>query len=216
MLALRGASGSKGEGQGVRRGTAVIPASESGTAADTQTHGCMRAQECVLDDFKTLMGTADAKLTTEHLDRLANACLVVDALGPRVSLEVAGPACHSMARGPRCVRACPPTRVHTQWHAPPSPQAAGALARSRSPPSPGLTRSACVAACAVRRNVGLQRTSSSDNATGHPPSRRSTATRRVCGAAGARKGPGLVGLDLDGTTHTCPVRSPAAWLHPLT
>ncbi|MEW5303961.1 MAG: hypothetical protein WDW36_006605 [Sanguina aurantia] len=44
----------------------------------------MRAQECVLDDFKTLMGTADAKLTTEHLDRLANACLVVDALGPRI------------------------------------------------------------------------------------------------------------------------------------
>lgn len=41
-------------------------------------------QECVLDDFKILMGTADVKLTTENLDRLANACLVVDALGPRV------------------------------------------------------------------------------------------------------------------------------------
>ncbi|MEW5319492.1 MAG: hypothetical protein WDW38_010640 [Sanguina aurantia] len=40
--------------------------------------------ECVLDDFKILMGTADVKLTTENLDRLANACLVVDALGPRI------------------------------------------------------------------------------------------------------------------------------------
>lgn len=41
-------------------------------------------QAAVLDDFKILMGQADVKLSAENLDRLANACLVVDALGPRV------------------------------------------------------------------------------------------------------------------------------------
>jgi hypothetical protein len=38
----------------------------------------------VLDDFKLLMGTADSKLTTDNLERLANACLVINALGPKV------------------------------------------------------------------------------------------------------------------------------------
>lgn len=41
-------------------------------------------QSSVLDDFKLLMGQVDVKLSPENLDRLANACLVVDALGPRV------------------------------------------------------------------------------------------------------------------------------------
>jgi len=41
-------------------------------------------QAAVLDDFKILMGQADVKLSPENLDRLANACLVVDALGAKV------------------------------------------------------------------------------------------------------------------------------------
>mmetsp|Transcript_28777 Transcript_28777/g.63416 ORF Transcript_28777/g.63416 Transcript_28777/m.63416 type:complete len:903 (+) Transcript_28777:134-2842(+) len=43
-----------------------------------------KLQESVIDDFKILMGQADVKLTPDNLDRLAAACLVVDALGPRV------------------------------------------------------------------------------------------------------------------------------------
>ena len=46
----------------------------------------------MLDDFKILMGQADVKLSTENLDRLANACLVVDALGPRVRIGSGGGA----------------------------------------------------------------------------------------------------------------------------
>lgn len=41
-------------------------------------------QEGVLDDFKILMGSADVRLTAENLERLANACLVINALGPKV------------------------------------------------------------------------------------------------------------------------------------
>jgi hypothetical protein len=41
-------------------------------------------QSAVLDDFKILMGTADVKLSPENLDRLATACLVVDALGAKI------------------------------------------------------------------------------------------------------------------------------------
>ena len=41
-------------------------------------------QAAVLDDFKILMGQADVKLSPENLDRLANACLVIDALGAKV------------------------------------------------------------------------------------------------------------------------------------
>ncbi|GAX83739.1 hypothetical protein CEUSTIGMA_g11164.t1 [Chlamydomonas eustigma] len=41
-------------------------------------------QGAVMDDFKILMGQADVKLSPDNLDRLANACLVVDALGAKV------------------------------------------------------------------------------------------------------------------------------------
>jgi hypothetical protein len=50
-----------------------------------------------MDDFKILMGQADVKLNPENLDRLANACLVVDALGAKVSYRVkdfSGHICH--------------------------------------------------------------------------------------------------------------------------
>ncbi len=42
-------------------------------------------QESVLDDFKMLMGSADSKPTAESLERLSGACLIVNALGPKVS-----------------------------------------------------------------------------------------------------------------------------------
>ena len=45
---------------------------------------CPPLQEAVLDDFKILMGQADVKLAPDALDRLAAACLVVEALGPKV------------------------------------------------------------------------------------------------------------------------------------
>lgn len=50
-------------------------------------------QDSVLDDFKLLMGTADVKLTTENIERLGNACLVINALGPKVGRQGAAPCC---------------------------------------------------------------------------------------------------------------------------
>eukprot|EP00798_Chlamydomonas_sp_ICE-L_P006224 gene6224-2841_t len=44
----------------------------------------LHLKEAVLDDFRVLMGQADVRLSPEHLDRLAAACLVVNALGPKV------------------------------------------------------------------------------------------------------------------------------------
>ena len=44
-------------------------------------------QAAVIDDFKMMMGVGDVKLSADNLDRLANACLVVDALGPKVGGE---------------------------------------------------------------------------------------------------------------------------------
>lgn len=41
-------------------------------------------QDAVLDDFKMLLGTSDVKLTPDNIERLGNACLVVNALGPKV------------------------------------------------------------------------------------------------------------------------------------
>ena len=37
-----------------------------------------------MDDFKMLLGTSDAKPTPENVERLASACQVVNALGPKV------------------------------------------------------------------------------------------------------------------------------------
>ena len=56
-------------------------------------------QAAVLDDFKSLMGQADVKLSPENLDRLANACLVVDALGAKVD--------------PPCLSVCVCITVHS-------------------------------------------------------------------------------------------------------
>lgn len=41
-------------------------------------------RDAVLDDFKMLLGSSDVKLTPDNIERLANACLVVNALGPKV------------------------------------------------------------------------------------------------------------------------------------
>eukprot|EP00879_Flechtneria_rotunda_P008030 GHRR01008412.1.p1 GENE.GHRR01008412.1~~GHRR01008412.1.p1 ORF type:complete len:961 (+),score=374.37 GHRR01008412.1:225-3107(+) len=41
-------------------------------------------QDAVMDDFKLLLGTSDVKLSPDSLERLASACLVVNALGPKV------------------------------------------------------------------------------------------------------------------------------------
>jgi hypothetical protein len=38
-----------------------------------------------MDDFKLLLGSNEARLSPENSERLGNACLVVNALGPRVS-----------------------------------------------------------------------------------------------------------------------------------
>lgn len=40
---------------------------------------------CVFDDFHTLLGKVDSEPTVEILERLANGCLVINALGPSVS-----------------------------------------------------------------------------------------------------------------------------------
>lgn len=37
-----------------------------------------------MDDFKLLLGTSESRLSPENAERLANACLVVNALGPKV------------------------------------------------------------------------------------------------------------------------------------
>lgn len=42
-------------------------------------------QQSVMDDFKMLLGTSDVKLTPDNIERLTNACLVVNALGPKVT-----------------------------------------------------------------------------------------------------------------------------------
>jgi len=42
-------------------------------------------QQSVMDDFKMLLGTSDVKLTSDNIERLTNACLVVNALGPKVT-----------------------------------------------------------------------------------------------------------------------------------
>eukprot|EP00775_Hariotina_reticulata_P007996 gene7996-8194_t len=47
----------------------------------TVQHGL---QQSVMDDFKMLLGTSDVKLTPDNIERLTNACLVVNALGPKV------------------------------------------------------------------------------------------------------------------------------------
>ncbi|KAI8462913.1 MAG: subunit of GARP complex [Monoraphidium minutum] len=41
-------------------------------------------QEAVMDDFKLLLGTSETRLSPENAERLSNACLVVNALGPKV------------------------------------------------------------------------------------------------------------------------------------
>lgn len=41
-------------------------------------------QTAVLDDFKLLMGQADARVGPEAAERLSHACLVANALSPKV------------------------------------------------------------------------------------------------------------------------------------
>lgn len=36
-----------------------------------------------MDDFKLLLGTSESRLSPENGERLSNACLVVNALGPK-------------------------------------------------------------------------------------------------------------------------------------
>lgn len=40
-----------------------------------------------MDDFKMLLGTSETRLSTDNAERLANACLVVNALGPKVRVR---------------------------------------------------------------------------------------------------------------------------------
>jgi hypothetical protein len=49
-------------------------------------------RDAVLDDFKMLLGSSDVKLTPDNIERLANACLVVNALGPKVGSSCCWPA----------------------------------------------------------------------------------------------------------------------------
>jgi hypothetical protein len=41
-------------------------------------------QDAVLDDFKLLLGPSDVQLSPDNAERLSAACLVVNALGPKV------------------------------------------------------------------------------------------------------------------------------------
>jgi hypothetical protein len=41
-------------------------------------------QDSVLDDFKLLLGPSDVQLSADNTERLSSACLVVNALGPKV------------------------------------------------------------------------------------------------------------------------------------
>lgn len=43
-------------------------------------------QDSVLDDFKLLLGPSDVQLSADNTERLASACMVVNALGPKVGL----------------------------------------------------------------------------------------------------------------------------------
>ena len=43
-------------------------------------------QDSVLDDFKLLLGPSDVQLSPDNTERLSSACLVVNALGPKVGL----------------------------------------------------------------------------------------------------------------------------------
>ncbi|GMH38305.1 hypothetical protein BSKO_06189 [Bryopsis sp. KO-2023] len=47
----------------------------------------------VFDDFRTMLGVADSQPSAETLERLANGCHVVDALGPKVADELVGIVC---------------------------------------------------------------------------------------------------------------------------
>lgn len=38
-----------------------------------------------MDDFKLLLGPSDVQLSADNTERLSSACLVVNALGPKVS-----------------------------------------------------------------------------------------------------------------------------------
>jgi hypothetical protein len=38
----------------------------------------------VLDDFKLLLGPSDVQLSADNTERLSSACMVVNALGPKV------------------------------------------------------------------------------------------------------------------------------------
>lgn len=38
----------------------------------------------MLDDFKLLLGPSDVQLSSDNTERLSSACLVVNALGPKV------------------------------------------------------------------------------------------------------------------------------------
>jgi hypothetical protein len=50
-------------------------------------------QDSVLDDFKLLLGPSDVQLSADNTERLSSACLVVNALGPKVRAAAAGKAC---------------------------------------------------------------------------------------------------------------------------
>lgn len=49
-----------------------------------QTRAQAALQDSVLDDFKLLLGPSDIQLSPDNAERLAAACLVVNALGPKV------------------------------------------------------------------------------------------------------------------------------------
>jgi len=51
-------------------------------------HGWLQTslQDSVLDDFKLLLGPSDVQLSPDNTERLSSACLVVNALGPKVGL----------------------------------------------------------------------------------------------------------------------------------
>lgn len=54
-------------------------------------------QDSVLDDFKLLLGPSDVQLSADNTERLSSACLVVNALGPKVGNRGA----HSPRAGPQ-------------------------------------------------------------------------------------------------------------------
>lgn len=47
-----------------------------------------KLNKSVMADFRDLLGSSDVRLRPDSLDNLANGCLVVDALGPKVRAQL--------------------------------------------------------------------------------------------------------------------------------